>query len=63
MNEGGSIFALTYLGSDYVVANYNVMGVAKAALESTVRYLASDLVISLNNYCYTYILIFWTANI
>lgn len=43
MNEGGSIFALTYLGSDYVVANYNVMGVAKAALESTVRYLASDL--------------------
>lgn len=43
MNEGGSIFALTYLGSDYVVANYNVMGVAKAALESSVRYLASDL--------------------
>lgn len=43
MTEGGSIFALTYLGSDYVVANYNVMGVAKAALESTVRYLASDL--------------------
>lgn len=43
MNEGGSIFALTYLGSDYVVANYNVMGVAKAALESSVRYLAADL--------------------
>lgn len=43
MNEGGSIFALTYLGSDYVVANYNVMGVAKAALESSVRYLATDL--------------------
>lgn len=43
MNEGGSIFALTYLGSEYVVANYNVMGVAKAALESSVRYLASDL--------------------
>lgn len=43
MNEGGSIFALTYLGSDYVVANYNVMGVAKAALESSMRYLASDL--------------------
>ncbi len=43
MNKGGSIFALTYLGSDYVVANYNVMGVAKAALESSVRYLASDL--------------------
>lgn len=43
MNEGGSIFALTYLGSEYVVANYNVMGVAKAALESSVRYLATDL--------------------
>jgi enoyl-[acyl-carrier protein] reductase I len=43
MNEGGSIFALTYLGSDYVVANYNVMGVAKAALESSMRYLATDL--------------------
>lgn len=43
MNEGGSIFALTYLGSEYVVANYNVMGVAKAALESSVRYLAADL--------------------
>lgn len=43
MNEGGSIFALTYLGSEYVVANYNVMGVAKAALESSMRYLASDL--------------------
>ncbi len=43
MNEGGSIFALTYLGSQYVVANYNVMGVAKAALESSMRYLAADL--------------------
>lgn len=43
MNEGGSIFALTYLGSEYVVANYNVMGVAKAALESSIRYLAVDL--------------------
>ena len=43
MNEGGSIFTLTYLGSDYVVANYNVMGVAKAALESSMRYLAADL--------------------
>lgn len=43
MNEGGSIFALTYLGSDYVVANYNVMGVAKAALESSMRYLAMDM--------------------
>lgn len=43
MNEGGSIFALTYLGSQYVVANYNLMGVAKAALESSIRYLAADL--------------------
>ncbi len=34
---------LTYLGSTRVVENYNVMGVAKAALEATVRYLASDL--------------------
>ena len=43
LNEGASIFALTYLGSEYVVANYNVMGVAKAALESSMRYLAADL--------------------
>jgi enoyl-[acyl-carrier protein] reductase I len=40
---GGSILTLTYLGSERVFANYNVMGVAKAALESSVRYLASDL--------------------
>ena len=40
---GGSVLTLTYLGSDRVFANYNVMGVAKAALESTVRYLAADL--------------------
>jgi enoyl-[acyl-carrier protein] reductase I len=40
---GGSILTLTYLGSSRVVENYNVMGVAKAALESSVRYLASDL--------------------
>ncbi len=40
---GGSMLTLTYLGSDRVFANYNVMGVAKAALESSVRYLASDL--------------------
>ncbi len=40
---GGSIMTLTFLGSQRVVQNYNVMGVAKAALESTVRYLASDL--------------------
>jgi enoyl-[acyl-carrier protein] reductase I len=40
---GGSVLTLTYLGSDRVFTNYNVMGVAKAALESTVRYLAADL--------------------
>jgi enoyl-[acyl-carrier protein] reductase I len=40
---GGSIVTLTFLGSDKVFPNYNVMGVAKAALESTVRYLAADL--------------------
>ena len=40
---GGSILTLTYLGSTRVFTNYNVMGVAKAGLEATVRYLASDL--------------------
>ena len=40
---GGSMLTLTYLGSERVFQNYNVMGVAKAALESTVRYLAADL--------------------
>jgi enoyl-[acyl-carrier protein] reductase I len=40
---GGSILTLTYLGSERVFANYNVMGVAKAALECSVRYLAADL--------------------
>ena len=40
---GGSIITLTYLGSTRVVENYNVMGVAKAALEASVRYLANDL--------------------
>ncbi|MGI8745850.1 MAG: enoyl-ACP reductase FabI [Bryobacteraceae bacterium] len=40
---GGSLMTLSFLGSQRVVQNYNVMGVAKAALESTVRYLASDL--------------------
>jgi len=39
---GGSVLTLTYLGSERVFPNYNVMGVAKAALEATVRYLASD---------------------
>jgi enoyl-[acyl-carrier protein] reductase I len=43
LNEGGSIIALTYYGSQKVVPNYNVMGVAKAALECSVRYLAYDL--------------------
>ncbi len=40
---GGSILTLSYLGAERVFPNYNVMGVAKAALESTVKYLASDL--------------------
>jgi len=43
MSEGGSLTTLTYLGSTRVVQNYNVMGVAKAALEASVRYLATDL--------------------
>ncbi len=43
MADGGSILTLTYMGSQRVQPNYNVMGVAKAALESTVRYLANDL--------------------
>lgn len=41
--NGGSIMTLTYLGAERVVPNYNVMGVAKAALEASVRYLAADL--------------------
>ncbi|TAA73156.1 enoyl-ACP reductase FabI [Planococcus salinarum] len=43
MSEGGSIVALTYIGGERVMPNYNVMGVAKAALEMSVRYLAADL--------------------
>jgi enoyl-[acyl-carrier protein] reductase I len=43
MTEGGTILTLTYQGSNRVTPFYNVMGVAKAALESTVRYLANDL--------------------
>ncbi|MEO6983488.1 MAG: enoyl-ACP reductase [Edaphobacter sp.] len=43
MTDGGSILTLTYYGSTKVFPNYNIMGVAKAALEATVRYLASDL--------------------
>ena len=43
MTRGGSLFTMTYYGSQRVVTNYNIMGVAKAALESTVRYLAAEL--------------------
>lgn len=43
MSEGGSVMALTYYGAEKVVPNYNVMGVAKAALEASVRYLSVDL--------------------
>jgi enoyl-[acyl-carrier protein] reductase I len=43
MTDGGSIMTMTYYGSQKVVPRYNVMGVAKAALEATVRYLAADL--------------------
>lgn len=43
MKDGGSIMTLTYLGATRVVTNYNVMGVAKAALEASMRYLASEL--------------------
>jgi enoyl-[acyl-carrier protein] reductase I len=43
MNDGGSLLTLTYLGAERVMPHYNVMGVAKAALEASVRYLAADL--------------------
>ncbi|MDB5397629.1 MAG: enoyl-[acyl-carrier-protein] reductase [Rhodospirillales bacterium] len=43
MKNGGSMLTLSYLGADRVVPHYNVMGVAKAALEASVRYLAADL--------------------
>ena len=43
MTEGGGIVTMTYYGAEKVVPKYNVMGVAKAALEASVRYLASDL--------------------
>ena len=43
MKDGGSIVTMTYYGSEKVVMNYNVMGVAKSALESSTRYLAADL--------------------
>lgn len=43
MTEGGSIVAMSYLGAERVVEGYNVMGIAKASLEASVKYLASDL--------------------
>ena len=43
MKDGGSIITMTYFGAEKVVENYNVMGVAKSALESSMRYLAADL--------------------
>lgn len=43
MNEGGSLLTLSYYGAERVMPHYNVMGVAKAALEASVRYLANDL--------------------
>ena len=43
MPRGGTLFTMTYYGSQMVVENYNIMGVAKAALESAVRYLAAEL--------------------
>ncbi|MEZ5908021.1 MAG: enoyl-ACP reductase FabI [Hyphomicrobiaceae bacterium] len=43
MNKGGSLLTLTYYGAEKVMPHYNVMGVAKAALEASVRYLAADL--------------------
>jgi enoyl-[acyl-carrier protein] reductase I len=43
MTEGGSVMTMTYIASERVFPNYNVMGIAKAALEASVRYLAADL--------------------
>jgi enoyl-[acyl-carrier protein] reductase I len=43
MPDGGTLFTMTYYGSQMVVENYNIMGVAKAALESAVRYIAAEL--------------------
>jgi len=43
MRKGGTLFTMTYFGSQMVVENYNIMGVAKAALESAVRYMAAEL--------------------
>lgn len=43
MTEGGSIVTMTYIGAERAIKNYNVMGVAKASLEASVRYLSNDL--------------------
>src|SRR5262249_32281118 len=43
MTKGGTLFTMTYYGSQMVVKNYNIMGVAKAALEAAVRYVAAEL--------------------
>jgi enoyl-[acyl-carrier protein] reductase I len=43
MKNGGTLFTMTYYGSQMVVKNYNIMGVAKAALEASVRYVAAEL--------------------
>lgn len=43
MRDGGTLFTMTYYGSQMVIKNYNIMGVAKAALESAVRYIAAEL--------------------
>ena len=43
MKNGGTLFTMTYYGSQMVVKNYNIMGVARAALESAVRYMAAEL--------------------
>jgi enoyl-[acyl-carrier protein] reductase I len=43
MKRGGTLFTMTYYGSQMVVQNYNIMGVAKAALEAAVRYVAAEL--------------------
>lgn len=43
MNEGGSIVAMTYLGAERLIPNYNIMGVAKAALEASIRFAAADM--------------------
>lgn len=43
INSGGSIVTMTYIGSERIIKNYNIMGVAKASLEASMRYLANDL--------------------